>query len=351
MDQNATANELIETVMTNGYVVIRDVFDSSYIGTVRSELEQCFEADLKARAEENSGYSRKDEFGYTSVTHGSHMVLGLFRRSPRFARMMNDILANDRIFKLLRSIAGGGFTLRGDNVRRATGKVELGHPLNLPHEWHRDNPGEFGISILMTDILDRDAGATAFVPGTHLLPFDPRRNVLMGQPAFLALPDVGGPISFCNRGLARRAVFGRALARRFVAKSEQALGKAGSICIFLNDTWHGRSANAQGKRNMVAFCGAISARYPFPGNLPAPQPGDAVLPEPLLGMLTSKQEPDPKETCILQWAEAQQKRPKPWDLLWLAQKEHRLISKASVALARRVPKYAAYEWQAGPLES
>jgi ectoine hydroxylase-related dioxygenase (phytanoyl-CoA dioxygenase family) len=350
MPSAVPATDLIANVKRDGYVVIRDVFDDAYMRAVHAELSELLDLDLKARAEENiTVYARYDELGYSSLTSGSHMLLGLFLRSPRYARMMNDLFSDADIMRLLRAVAGGGFQLRGDNVRRSTGNVERGHPHNLPHEWHRDNPGEFGISVLITDILDRDNAATAFLPGSHLYPYDPRRNVVLGQPAFIAEAQMGGPISFCNSALARRAMFGRALARRLVPKSEQVLGRKGDVYVFLNDTWHGRSANRSGVQTMVSFCGAISARYPFPGNL-APPKGSETLSEPLRGMLMTRQMPDPAEQCILQWAEAQRIQARPPGLFWLAQQEHRLISWASRKLAESNPKYAAYERQAGPIQ-
>ena len=50
--------------------------------------------------------------------------------------------------------------------------------VTLPHDWHRDSPGEFGIGIFLSDVPDGGNGGTALMRGSHLFPYCPRWQAL-----------------------------------------------------------------------------------------------------------------------------------------------------------------------------
>src|SRR5258706_11377147 len=164
----AASSEHAEVLERDGFVVIQDFFG-------REEVERA-RAEVAALANP----SHKGPYEY---------LINIYGKCPTVDSMVERILSDSATARLLEALAGPHIKLRGYNVRRMTGEYDPSDNLNPAMDWHRDAPGEFCLSIFL-DPLDAENGATAAIPGSHKLPYDPRWNCMFGSP-FIWLDEQG----------------------------------------------------------------------------------------------------------------------------------------------------------------
>src|SRR5258706_15742444 len=163
------ADAWISDLERDGYVVVKDFFDPAEVELARAEI-----APLGNPA-------HKGPYEY---------LINIFGKSPAVDRMVERILTHPESKKLMQALAGPHIKLRGYNVRRMTGEFNPADNLNPAMDWHRDAPGEFCLSIFVELPLDAENAATAAIPGSHWLPYDPRWNCMFGSP-FIWLDEKG----------------------------------------------------------------------------------------------------------------------------------------------------------------
>lgn len=267
-------DELVSTLRRDGYVFIRDFLDPAQVQQAAQEVGSCFQRDLHDRAAKEVSEPRHiGPSGMTILTHPSHLLIDAYGRSPSLDLLVERILTDPLSSGVLQRMAGQYLKFRGYNIRRMTGAYDPGplYPRNssLPHEWHRDSPGELGIGILLTDIPEGGNAGTALLPGSHLYPYCPRWNTLFSSEYRVAGPVNGIP------WYSKYAPCNRLLASRVLSKRQEACGVRGDIFFFFNDVWHGRYPNLHGRESMLVLIGAFATDFPFPDKVNPPS--DEVL--------------------------------------------------------------------------
>ena len=221
-------------------------------------------------------------------------------------------------------MAGKYLKFRGYNIRRMTGEYDPGpkYPRgsSLPHEWHRDSPGELGIGILLTDIPEGGNAGTAFVPGSHLFPYCPRWNTLFSSE--YRLEDL---IRLGNPTMARYAPFSRLLALKTLRRRREASGKRGDLFFFFNDVRHGRYPNLHGRQTMLLLLGSFATEFPFPDKVTPPAPDVLAKLPPAIRLAASTEAPvNEVRDTVVHWMLENRRRLWPMSLFHLAQQERRL---------------------------
>ena len=129
-------------------------------------------------------------------------MIDAYGKSPALDKIVDLILTDPTSSAVLRKMVGANVKFRGYNIRLMTGNYDPGPrpslptELTLPHDWHRDSPGEFGIGIFLSDVPAGGNGGTALMRGSHMFPYCPRWNTLLNS-FWCATRDsriVGAPI-------------------------------------------------------------------------------------------------------------------------------------------------------------
>ena len=284
----------------DGYFILRDFFPRERIQAVRAELLEIIEEDLAARAALQSDGARPrqkritETGAVTTLTAHMHSCFSPSWRSRGFAELAGDMIFHPRMDRLRGEVMGPGFRLRTDLIRRASGTDDSVDTIQLPHEWHRDECGEFTFGIFFDDMphegRESGLGGTAVVPGTHALRIDPRWHLALG-----AVPDSPASAPRSRPSKDRYVAGERWLdlgetppplpanreARMTIAgEGREIVGRMGDIYMFSNRVWHGRAANHSGRDLMIARVGGFSAGEPLSA-VPWPEgkPLDARLAE------------------------------------------------------------------------
>jgi hypothetical protein len=196
-------------------------------------------------------------------------LLDAYAKSPVLDQLVEKILSAPLSGAVLKELAGQQIKFRGYNIQRMTGnsdpRPDIGVAPN-PHEWHRDSLGEFGIALFLEDVPGPNNGATSLVPGSHFFPYCPRWNCLFGPPYTLRQGGTG------LNGFLRFNLFNRLLAWSVVSKKATgAYGKQGDFYFFINDVWHGREPNTDGRTGIKVMIGAFAVDDPFPDRVVPPE--------------------------------------------------------------------------------
>jgi ectoine hydroxylase-related dioxygenase (phytanoyl-CoA dioxygenase family) len=277
-------NDLLERVDRDGCFVIRGFFDRAAVVEARREVEAVFDADERRRAAGNVPANDQSTRLRSIYVPLMHTMWFMSLRSPAFCRLVNDAFASPTIKDFIRDLAGS-FRLRIDLARRSSGKNDYVDDFQVPHEWHRDTPGEFTFGIFLDDLTTPRSGGTTCIRGSHHDVCDPRWDLMIGagvnktRVEYLndrARRDL--PAAFSTRAPLNAQV--REVSRPQVYEM---LGEMGDLYFFLNETWHGRAPNTTGKRFMLARIGGFASDFPFKDDIPLPTQIDT-LPDPLRAM-------------------------------------------------------------------
>lgn len=267
---NEDPKQLSRKLEKDGFVFFRSFFPDAVAALAQEEIEALYQQDLqeRARRQVTEPHFKQEEWN-SILTKPSHLLLDIYGKSPTFDLMMEYFLTHPASAHVLRALAGEHIKFRGYNVRRMTGAYDPapfpGQASSIPHEWHTDSPGEFCIAFLLTDVPGPDNSATALVPGSHTLPYCPRRNCLF---------SINGTYNR-SKWTIRYNLFSRLLGRKIFRKATGAYGKRGDVYIFINDTWHGRQPNLHGLEAMIPMVGGFPTDFPYPDEVKPPD--DAVL--------------------------------------------------------------------------
>jgi len=307
------AAEWIADLDRDGFVVVKDFYSPAEVEQARKEI-------VPLANPEHEG-----AFEY---------LINIFGKSPALDHMVERILTEPESKKLMEGMAGPYIKLRGYNVRRMTGKFDPSDNLNPAMDWHCDAPGEFCLAIFIELPLDAENAATAAIPGSHWLPYDPRWNCIFGSP-FIYLNEQR-KIYNGMKIFARLNPFSRLLARKVQKTATGIAGKPGDFYIFLNDLWHGRCPNLHGRRGMVVMIGGFPTDIPYPDKVPPPSADVIAKLPPILAAAAAQTNPALQgQSAILHRLAKFRASAKPGGLFWLAQLERRLAEACSRAYWRR----------------
>jgi hypothetical protein len=274
VSSSADVLKVAAALETNGFYVFHDFLDRGLVEKARQEITGWLETDLRERAESGSSEDWHSGAAGTSIlTRSTQILLDAYAKSTVLDQLVEKILSDPFSGGALKELAGEQIKFRGYNIQRMTGaadpKPNIGVAPN-PHEWHRDSLGEFGIALFLEDVPGPDNGATSLVPGSHYFPYCPRWNCLFGPPYKTRYGHSG------LNWFLRHNFFNRLLGRNVVAKTATgAYGKQGDFYFFINDVWHGREPNINGRTGIKVMIGAFPADDPFPDKVVPPD--DSVL--------------------------------------------------------------------------
>jgi putative 2OG-Fe(II) oxygenase len=319
-----------------GFIAFRDFFPG-LAKQAHDELDAWFEIDLESRrtSGEKSNY-HNGAAGRSVLSPSMHILQDVFGKSPTLDRMFEKALTDANAGGLIHHLAGKNLKLRGYNVRRMTGVAN-----NSGMEWHRDNPGEIGWSLLLTDTGPGIDGSTCVVRGSHLYPYCVRKNLLLPWSYYPGF-----------RIFQRFNLFSLLAKRRYVdGKSASASGRAGDFYVFINDLWHGRENNLGGKNTMVFLASVFPTEVGFPDDVPIPSDEVlATLPPVLRKIVDYRQTPVNSDTSAYVHRMIEQRQKVGTFTLWrFGQLERRIVDVLSlpkVWLLKRVIT-PAYQWLRG----
>ena len=255
--------EKVSDLRRDGFVFFRDFFPAAQVAEAERQLTRWYEVDRKDREARRVKQEKyHGEAGTSILTATKHLLIDVYGRSPELDQMVERVLTDPLTASVLRRMGGKSLKFRGYNIRRMTGNPDPGPSFPrrsaLPHEWHRDSPGEMGIGILLTDIPEGGNAGTALLPGSHLFPYCPRWNTLFHSRYRATLPYSGIPF------FSRVAPFNHLLARSVLGPRREAAGKRGDLFFFFNE----RLARALSQREWPAIHahapGHVSDRFPVP---------------------------------------------------------------------------------------
>ena len=326
------AGELVRHVEEHGYFILRDFLDAREVARVREELVELLDHDLEVRAAARAGGTGPRQLHPGDISDHQHAVYFACTQSPGLARLIERIIGDPTIVSFTDRVLGNHYRLRVDLVRRLTGVNDAVDSFQLPHEWHRDSPGEFTFGIPFDDVTPPSSGSTIVMPGTHVLPYDPYWHMLLGRSAHIdrdhylaASPARVGP------RLTRFALFNRMLRNALKGRACELSGRPGDIFFFVNATWHGRAANIHGQRNMIVRFGGFPTDFPFKDDIPLP-PGIAHLPPTLRRRYDPAQPVNTDPTTLLRRINpSPARRPDLYDAAYL---EKRVLSRIALWTGR-----------------
>jgi hypothetical protein len=268
MISSARVSEVAADLESQGFHVFQGLLDKAEVEKARQEVCQWLEVDLQERSASASSEAwHTGAAGRSILTEPTHILLDAYAKSPALDQLVEKILSDPFSGGVLKELAGEQIKFRGYNVQRMTGVVDprprIGVASN-PHEWHRDSLGEFGIALFLEDVPGPDNGATSLVPGSHYYPYCPRWNCLLGPP-FRTKRGRNGLDLFLRFNLANRL-----LGRNITKRATGAYGKQGDFYYFINDVWHGREPNTNGRSGIKIMIGAFASDDPFPDKVVPP---------------------------------------------------------------------------------
>jgi hypothetical protein len=268
MVSSADVTKVATELEGQGFYVFHNALDSHQVEQARREIQAWLDTDLRERKENGSSSSWYTGTAGTSIlTNPTHMLLDAYAKSPALDQLVEQILTDPVASGVLRELAGEKIKFRGYNIQRMTGAADPKPTIGVapnPHEWHRDSLGEFGIALFLEDVPGPNNGATSLVRGSHYFPYCPRWNCLFGPP-YRTKYGTEGLNWFLRLNLASRL-----LARRIRKEATGAYGKQGDFYFFINDVWHGREPNTNGRSGIKMMIGAFPADDAFPDKVVAP---------------------------------------------------------------------------------
>ncbi|HWY88422.1 MAG TPA: hypothetical protein VNX28_17045 [Gemmataceae bacterium] len=313
----------------DGFVFFRQLFSAELARQAHDELSAWYERDNADREQKKNQESHNHgPAGLTIKTPPSHLLIDAYTKSPALDKIVDKILTHPTTKGVLRRMVGEHVKFRGYNVRLMTGNYDPGpvpslpRELTLPHDWHRDSPGEFGIGIFLSDVPEGGNGGTALMRGSHMFPYCPRWHTLLNS-----YWHTTGASRIKGRPLfARFAVFNRLLGKLLRRRAVEAGGTHGDCYFFFNDVWHGRYQNLHGRQTMIVLIGCFPTEFPFPDEVKQ-SARDVLdrLPESIRKGLTAQPENKDKSTLV-HWMLANRRPAMPLGLFYLARLERILAN-------------------------
>jgi putative 2OG-Fe(II) oxygenase len=172
------------------------------VDELASLLNQAFTAVRDASA---AGEKHPD---YLAPSSGVEGVMRIPQQHPRIAQLLDKIVSDGKVRAVLDDVLGPDYKIWQANFRRSI-------PGDKGLYLHQDGRGETNLCILLSS-NPFGAGATVFLPGSHLV------KTRMKQWRIEAPPILLRWMSFLFTPLT---------------------GVSGDIAFFLNRTWHGRAHN------------------------------------------------------------------------------------------------------------
>jgi ectoine hydroxylase-related dioxygenase (phytanoyl-CoA dioxygenase family) len=264
------SEQLIQRVESDGFVVIPRLLDAQSVLRARQDLVALLDEDLATRVNGTVrggvNYEATDGKLYPRSVFEpeQHTLYFPTAYSAAVRHLVEQIVSNPQIKAFTDRVLGKNFRLRVDYVRRLTGVNDEVHHFELPHEWHRDNPGAFTFGIFFDDVA-ASSGATTALRGTHWEPYDPRFEMLFSERSYLSRNKYPGR---CGSKLMRYAVASRLARRRLRNEIVEMAGAPGDVYFFLNDVWHGRAPNIRGSKNIILRFNGYPTEFEAPENVP-----------------------------------------------------------------------------------
>jgi hypothetical protein len=323
MEFKMNASEIAAQIDRDGFAMIPAVFEREMVDRARLELEKWLDGPP---GPENLGYPEQ-------VLH-----LALPGKSETLDAMIEHILTDPVMRTVLQCIGGTNFKIRDINARRMTGLRNCGDLFNPPLEWHRDGTMEFGIGILLTYVGEGDA-PTGFIKGSHKFDSDPRSDVILGMPLYTGI-GIDGARRKGLKWLTRCNPFSRLLWRMMLEKNvAPAIGQQGDIYIFINQAWHSRMENLNGRKSVVVLMGLWPSEANYSaGTYNWSEDLLAALPPTLAQCLRGDAPPNGPSGTLLARMLCERVSPRPFSLFWLAAMEKRVISAISEAIQHIMPQ-------------
>ncbi|MGC3966256.1 MAG: phytanoyl-CoA dioxygenase family protein [Pirellulales bacterium] len=258
-------------------------------------------------------------------------VVDIYGYSPALEAMVERVLTDPVASAVLEKAVGKHFKIRGYNLRRMDGSLDplTDGPQAVPHVWHRDWRGEFGISILLSDVPEPNNSGTCFVPGSHLWPYCPRDNTVLSTWNVLRT----NKLRLLSKLMHKLSLFTNRLARRRMTDVVESTGEAGDVFYFFNDTWHGRNPNLHGRQTTVLFLGLFPTEFPFPDDVKLP-PAEvlATLPPRFRQAVRHDQPVNQGRDSLAHWVLDNQQPVRWFDLFHLVRLERRLFDVLALPL-------------------
>lgn len=245
----------------DGYLIIKNYLSKPDICCAKNDIDRYIELDLNERNNDGSMFGRYE--GSAGVTHnnqGRHIITDFFGRSEILENEVANFFSDVNVKGLLEHIGGKHLKLRGFNSRKLSGIKDYS-----AMEWHRDNYGEITVAIIMDSSNISNDGATCVIPGSHIYPCCPFKDLNFEQP--FPIPKM--PIW--------QRFFSSILERRVAKSAVDIVGEVGDVYIFLGDLWHGRRVNLVNNNGMVFFIGLFPSEIPFPQHSKVNIPESSVL--------------------------------------------------------------------------
>lgn len=273
--------DLSAEVAKNGFFVLPGFFCPKAVMAARAELAQLLDRDLAARdAEPAGGSTRMDEGRFKTVkTPEMHTRFFPSFESPKYAALLESMFGVPQIKSFVEKSLGN-IRLRSDLIRRASGIDDsIDDEFQIPHNWHRDSPGEFTFGIFFDDVTVSNSGGTGVIPGTHTQELHPLWDLMLSPEGKASHEDyLTGALQTMPAALYDDAPLNHAVRAELSGQQMELCGKPGDIYFFLNDIWHGRFPNQTGQQFMISRIGAFSARFPFKDDTPLPVDTDGLPP-------------------------------------------------------------------------
>jgi hypothetical protein len=273
---------LVDQVSKDGYCTMPGFLSKEDTLAARAELAGFLDQDLAHRKTANIQVSDhiRDGHHYSLTSHMHTMLFPAFR-SHRMAMMLEKIITDQAIKKFVEAIIGENYRFRVDLVRRASGVDDSVDEFQIPHEWHRDTPGEFTFGIFLDDMREEFSGGTAVIEGgTHFQPYDPIWDFMFGQKSYTTKANyLANRAVWVDDKCRRFDLLNRFAKHRLMNRTVEIRGDAGDVYFFLNDSWHGRAPNKTGKQFMTIRFGGFPTDFAFKDDLPLPAGAENLPPE------------------------------------------------------------------------